>query len=430
MDTLWSAGSDEQIMSMNERDVHSAKWSWRSRAGSTPASACRTCKEQGYDVVTLFVDTGGVDAEERALHRSARDRARRGGARHRRRRPGDLGAAWSCRWCRAGSSTRAQYPLLCSDRYVIVEARAAPREARGHRAFAHGCTGMGNDQVRFDLAVRALGDVHASSRRSARSRTSTRKRAPTSRRVPRGARLLRCAPRREVHDQRQRARRDDVGLGDRRLRGAGRRRARLCAPRGVAARAAARRRSASSEGGRDARRRRAARPGAAGRASTRAFGAYGVGRGIYTGDTTIGLKGRIVFECPGIIALLVAHRALEEAVLTAHQNRSSRTSRRSGSSWSTRASSSSRSSAISRRSWRSSQAHVSGEVTLETQGAALRRGRGGVAAPAQARTPCTRSRPTGAWPRPRASSSCSAEHHAVGRGQRSIVRCVRRSSAI
>jgi argininosuccinate synthase len=48
---------------------------------------------------------------------------------------------------------------------------------------------------------------------------------------------------------------------------------------------------------------------------------YGVGRGIYTGDTTIGLKGRIIFEAPGLTALLVAHRALEEAVLTKQQNR-------------------------------------------------------------------------------------------------------------
>jgi argininosuccinate synthase len=51
------------------------------------------------------------------------------------------------------------------------------------------------------------------------------------------------------------------------------------------------------------------------------FAAYGVGRGIYTGDTTIGLKGRIIFEAPGLIALLAAHRALEEAVLSKHQNR-------------------------------------------------------------------------------------------------------------
>ncbi|HJP97075.1 MAG TPA: argininosuccinate synthase, partial [Rhodanobacteraceae bacterium] len=51
------------------------------------------------------------------------------------------------------------------------------------------------------------------------------------------------------------------------------------------------------------------------------FAPYGVGRGLYTGDTTIGLKGRIVFEAPGLVALLTAHRALEEAVLSKHQNR-------------------------------------------------------------------------------------------------------------
>lgn len=51
------------------------------------------------------------------------------------------------------------------------------------------------------------------------------------------------------------------------------------------------------------------------------FAAYGVGRGVYTGDTVIGLKGRIVFEAPGLVSLLTAHRALEEAVLTKQQNR-------------------------------------------------------------------------------------------------------------
>jgi argininosuccinate synthase len=51
------------------------------------------------------------------------------------------------------------------------------------------------------------------------------------------------------------------------------------------------------------------------------FAPYGVGRGLYTGDTTIGLKGRIVYEAPGLTALLIAHRALEEAVLTKQQNR-------------------------------------------------------------------------------------------------------------
>src|SRR5699024_6535095 len=52
----------------------------------------------------------------------------------------------------------------------------------------------------------------------------------------------------------------------------------------------------------------------------RRLGAWGVGRHIYTGDVSIGLKGRIVFECPGIDGLMVAQRALREAVNTRLQN--------------------------------------------------------------------------------------------------------------
>ena len=40
------------------------------------------------------------------------------------------------------------------------------------------------------------------------------------------------------------------------------------------------------------------------------LGAWGVGRHIYTGDVTIGLKGRIAFECPGIDGLLAAHQVV------------------------------------------------------------------------------------------------------------------------
>ena len=50
------------------------------------------------------------------------------------------------------------------------------------------------------------------------------------------------------------------------------------------------------------------------------LGPYGVGRHTYTGDVSIGLKGHIVFECPGIDALLMAHQALEDTVNTRLQN--------------------------------------------------------------------------------------------------------------
>ena len=49
-------------------------------------------------------------------------------------------------------------------------------------------------------------------------------------------------------------------------------------------------------------------------------GSFGIGRSVFTSDTIIGLKGRFVFEAPGIAILMSAHRALEEAVLTDKQN--------------------------------------------------------------------------------------------------------------
>ena len=50
-------------------------------------------------------------------------------------------------------------------------------------------------------------------------------------------------------------------------------------------------------------------------------GPYGIGRGIHVGDTVIGTKGRVAFEAPAAEVLLNAHRELEKLVLTARQAR-------------------------------------------------------------------------------------------------------------
>ena len=50
-------------------------------------------------------------------------------------------------------------------------------------------------------------------------------------------------------------------------------------------------------------------------------GPYGLGRGIHLGDTVIGTKGRVAFEAPAAEVLLTAHRELEKLVLTARQIR-------------------------------------------------------------------------------------------------------------
>ena len=50
-------------------------------------------------------------------------------------------------------------------------------------------------------------------------------------------------------------------------------------------------------------------------------GPFGIGRGIHLGDTVIGTKGRVAFAAPAAEVLLTAHRELEKLVLTGKQAR-------------------------------------------------------------------------------------------------------------
>jgi argininosuccinate synthase len=48
-------------------------------------------------------------------------------------------------------------------------------------------------------------------------------------------------------------------------------------------------------------------------------GGHGVGRGIHLGNTILGLKGRIAFEAPAAVIAITAHKELEKLVLTKQQ---------------------------------------------------------------------------------------------------------------
>lgn len=50
-------------------------------------------------------------------------------------------------------------------------------------------------------------------------------------------------------------------------------------------------------------------------------GRFGIGRGIHLGDTVLGTKGRVAFEAPAAVTLITAHRELEKLVLSAQQAR-------------------------------------------------------------------------------------------------------------
>jgi len=274
---------------------------------------------QGYAVHTVFADTGGVDAAEREF--IEKRAAELGAASHVTVDGGP--AIWNgfvkpFVW--AGEGYQGQYPLLVSDRYLIVDATLARAKELGTRTIAHGCTGMGNDQVRFDLAVKASGDyrIVAPIREIQKEHTQTR--AYEQKYLEDRGFGVRAKQKAYTINENLLGLTMSGGEIDRwEAPGEGARG--WCAPRsawpteplivtlkfenGVAAEL-------------DGKQMEGARLLA--KLNT-LFAQYGVGRGMYTGDTTIGLKGRIVFEAPGLVALLTAHRALEEAVLTKQQNR-------------------------------------------------------------------------------------------------------------
>jgi argininosuccinate synthase len=53
----------------------------------------------------------------------------------------------------------------------------------------------------------------------------------------------------------------------------------------------------------------------------RLAGAYAIGRGIHLGDTVLGTKGRVAFEAPAAATIISTHRELEKLVLSAQQSR-------------------------------------------------------------------------------------------------------------
>ena len=276
-------------------------------------------KERGWNVHTVFADTGGVDAEERAYIEQ---------------RAADLGVAshvtvdggpaiWDgfvkpFVW--AGEGYQGQYPLLVSDRYLIVDAALKRAAELGTNAIAHGCTGMGNDQVRFDLAVKASGDyrIVAPIREIQKEHTQTR--AYEQAYLEERGFGVRAKQKSYTINENLLGLTMSGGEIDKwEAPGEGARG--WCAPRAEWPEAPLRvtigfkHGEAVSLDGQPV-------AGAALLAKLNAlFAPYGVGRGVYTGDTVIGLKGRIVFEAPGLVSLLAAHRALEETVLTKQQNR-------------------------------------------------------------------------------------------------------------
>ena len=276
-------------------------------------------QKRGWEVHTVFADTGGVDADERAF---IEQRAQELGVTSHVTIDGGP-ALWRdfvrpFVW--AGEGYQGQYPLLVSDRYLIVDATLARAKELGATTIAHGCTGMGNDQVRFDLAVKAQGStaIVAPIREIQKAHTAVR----AYEQAYLEARGFGVRAKQQAYTINENLLGLTMSGGEidawqapgEGARGWCKARAEWPTQALRVAIGFEQGEAVSIDGERVEGHVLLARLNAV-------FGAYGVGRGLYTGDTTIGLKGRIVYEAPGLVALLAAHRALEEAVLTKQQNR-------------------------------------------------------------------------------------------------------------
>ncbi len=274
--------------------------------------------ERGYRVTTVFVDTGGVTDDEREyIHNRALSL---GADKHITRDLADsLWSQFVVPFLAAGVCYQDQYPLLCSDRYLIVQSMIEIANAMGTRTIAHGCTAMGNDQVRFDQSIRSFGayDIIAPIR-EIQALTDT----------PREYEMSYLRDRNiEVRDNTSKYSINQNTLGVT-ISGAeidtfdrpGDDTYVLTKPACDWPRESLSVRIQFEKGVPTAINGKAMSGPAILDSLNEQFGTYGVGRHVYTGDTSIGLKGRIVFECPAMDALLHAHRALEETVLTQHQN--------------------------------------------------------------------------------------------------------------
>jgi argininosuccinate synthase len=116
-------------------------------------------EEWGAEVVALAADVGQVPDADAAYWDGVRERALAAGAREAivvdARE--EYAREYVARAIKANALYEGKYPLVSAlSRPVIARHLVAAAREHDADAVAHGCTGKGNDQVRFEVSVRAL----------------------------------------------------------------------------------------------------------------------------------------------------------------------------------------------------------------------------------------------------------------------------------
>ena len=275
-------------------------------------------QNQQRPVITVTVDTGGIDAGT-ARTLSERSRALGAIAHHQVDARADY-YEQVLRFLIMGNVRRGQLYPLCVGAERVMQAQTIARMARelSIGTIAHGCTAAGNDQVRFEVALRTLAPeltVLAPVRDRA-FRRSEELEYLQQRNLP-------IPPFGAAYSINRGLWGVTIG-GTETLTSSGSipdgawvlSRDAFTHPR------APERHTVSFEAGRPVALDGARLDAVALIEQLEALAApFGIGRGIHLGDTIIGTKGRVAFEAPAAETLLTAHRELEKLVLTARQQR-------------------------------------------------------------------------------------------------------------
>ena len=269
-------------------------------------------------VITVTVDTGGIDAAAAKLLRERS--AALGAIEHHQV---DARADYFeqvLRFLIMGNVRRGQLYPLCVGAERVMQAQTVARMARklGSGMLAHGCTAAGNDQVRFEVALRTLApDLEV----LAPVRDRAFKRSEELEYLQRHS--LPVPPFGAAYSINRGLWGVTIG-GKETLTSTGS----IPDEAWVLTRDAyTRPRAAERHSIRFERGRPVALDGATLSAvelieRLEALAApFAIGRGIHLGDTIIGTKGRVAFEAPAAETLLSAHRELEKLVLTPRQQR-------------------------------------------------------------------------------------------------------------
>ena len=274
--------------------------------------------DQGFEVHTIFVNSGGTSASE---EKKISNRAYELGAKKHINVSIETSLwkeiikplVWS------GSLYQDKYPALCSDRYLIVSEAIKLCKKLNTKYISHGCTGMGNDQVRFDLSIQAFGNYKTITPiREIQNKVTDVRGYEQEYLKNKGFKVSTLHTKYSINENLMGATVSGSEIDD--WKEPSKESYILCntpnkypsKPKKLEiefSKGEAKKINGKSMKGPDLLRM-----------LNKIGGKYGIGRELFAGDTIIGIKGRFLFESPGISILQRSHRALEEAIFTDKQN--------------------------------------------------------------------------------------------------------------